>query len=99
LSSKHSTASRPVAGAERAPDGGLLEGLIVDGSRGLYRVETAAGHYTCSIRGRLRKELIYAESASARKSVRQVNVKSHDPVAVGDRVRILPAGGASGVIG
>lgn len=76
----------------------LVEGLIVDGSRGLYRVETPAGLLTCTIRGRLRKELTYAESASARRDVRDVKVKPHDPVAVGDRVRALPTGGGSGVI-
>lgn len=76
----------------------LREGLITDGSRGMYRVETDAGAYTCTIRGRLRKELTYAESRSARKSVRDVKVKPHDPVAVGDRVRILPTGGGAGVI-
>ncbi|MGH2517864.1 MAG: ribosome small subunit-dependent GTPase A, partial [Ktedonobacterales bacterium] len=76
----------------------LLEGLITDGSRGMYRVETETSVYTCTIRGRLRKELTYAESRSARKSVRDVKVKPHDPVAVGDRVRILPTGGDAGVI-
>lgn len=81
---------------DRAPS--LLEGLITDGSRGMYRVETDAGAYTCTIRGRLRKELTYAESRSARQSVRDVKVKPHDPVAVGDRVRILPTGGGAGVI-
>ena len=82
--------------AETAPI--LLEGLITDGSRGMYRVETASGAYTCTIRGRLRKELTYAESRNARKSVRDVKVKPHDPVAVGDRVRILPTGPSAGVI-
>ena len=76
----------------------LLEGLITDGSRGMYHVETDAGDYTCTIRGRLRKELVYAESRNARKSVRDVKVKPHDPVAVGDRVRILPTFGGGGVI-
>jgi len=76
----------------------LLEGLITDGSRGMYRVETATGTYTCTIRGRLRKELTYAESHSARRSVRDVKVKPHDPVAVGDRVRILTAASGTGVI-
>ncbi|HLZ22034.1 MAG TPA: ribosome small subunit-dependent GTPase A [Ktedonobacterales bacterium] len=76
----------------------FLEGLITDGSRGVYRVETDAGDFTCTIRGRLRKELVYAESRSARKSVRDVKVKPHDPVAIGDRVRILPTGGGAGVI-
>ena len=76
----------------------LVEGLIVDGSRGLYRVRTAEGDLLCTIRGRLRKELSYGESANTRKAVRKVTVKPHDPVAVGDRVRALPTGGGSGVI-
>lgn len=76
----------------------LVEGLIVDGSRGIYRVETPAGILACTIRGRLRKELTYAESAGARRGVRDVKVKPHDPVAVGDRVRALPTGGGAGVI-
>lgn len=76
----------------------LVEGLIIDGSRGLYRVQTPAGDLLCTIRGRLRKELSYAESANARRSVRRVAVKPHDPVAVGDRVRALPTGGDTGVI-
>ncbi|MGH2486670.1 MAG: ribosome small subunit-dependent GTPase A [Ktedonobacterales bacterium] len=79
-------------------DATLVEGLIVDGSRGIYRVQTPTGDLLCTIRGRLRKELSYAESANARKSVRKVAVKAHDPVAVGDHVRALPTGGDSGVI-
>lgn len=84
------------AADEREVD--LLEGLIVDGSRGQYRVETEAGAYVCTIRGRLRKTLEYAESAGARKQAHKVTVKPHDPVAVGDRVRILATGGGAGVI-
>lgn len=78
----------------------LLEGLIVDGNRGIYRVETAAGAFVCTIRGRLRKELVYAKSehTKGRKSVQAVKVKGHDPVAVGDRVLILPASGEAGTI-
>ncbi len=70
----------------------------MDGSRGMYRVRTPHGDLLCTIRGRLRKELTYAESGNLRKSVRQVRVKEHDPVAVGDRVRALPVGGGRGVI-
>ncbi|HST87240.1 MAG TPA: ribosome small subunit-dependent GTPase A [Ktedonobacterales bacterium] len=76
----------------------LAEGLIVDGSRGMYRVETELGPLTCTIRGKLRKELIYGESRATSRSVRKVNVKPHDPVAVGDRVRVLPTGHGVGVI-
>jgi len=80
-----------------APDG-LVEGLIVDGSRGQYRVETPQRSFLCTIRGRLRKELEYPESAGARRSVRKVKVREKDPVAIGDRVALLPTGGGAGVI-
>lgn len=80
------------------PASNLLDGLIVDGSRGQYRVETPAGVFTCTIRGRLRKQLLYPTSATAHKSVRQVKVHEKDPVAVGDRVRLLPTGPKQGVI-
>ena len=76
----------------------LLEGLIVDGSRGMYRVETEAGAYTCTIRGRLRKILDYGASESGRRAAKKVSVRPHDPVAVGDRVRLLPIGTGAGVI-
>jgi ribosome biogenesis GTPase len=79
------------------PDG-LVEGLIVDGSRGQYRVETPQGAFLCTIRGRLRKELEYPESTGARRSVRKVKVREKDPVAIGDRVALLPTGGGAGVI-
>jgi ribosome biogenesis GTPase len=79
-------------------DATLLDGLIVNGSRGQYRVETSAGALLCTIRGRLRKQLEYPTSASGNKSVRKVTVKTHDPVAVGDRVRVLATGGGTGVI-
>ena len=78
--------------------GDLLDGLIVDGSRGQYRVETTAGVLVCTIRGRLRKQLEYPTSTGGRKGVRKVIVKEHDPVAVGDRVRVLATGGGSGVV-
>ena len=69
-------------------DVALLEGLVVDGSRGIYRVETAEGALRCEIRGRLRKRLFYPASSTTtfHKSVQRVKVHTHDPVAVGDRV-------------
>ncbi len=77
----------------------LIEGLIVDGSRGQYRVETAQGAYLCTIRGRLRKQLAYPTSATAHRRVQDVKVIEKDPVAVGDRVRILPTGSATSATG
>lgn len=87
------TSVRPESDRER-----LIEGLIVDGSRGQYRVEAPQGTFVCTIRGRLRKELTYPESTSAHRRVRDVKVIAKDPATVGDRVRILPTGGATGVI-
>lgn len=79
-------------------DENLLEGLIVDGSRGQYLVETDAGAYRCTIRGRLRKTLGEVERDYDGKRARNVAVKPHDPVAVGDRVCIVSMGGGAGVI-
>jgi ribosome biogenesis GTPase len=76
----------------------FIEGLIIDGSRGIYQVQTPSGVLLCTIRGKLRKELAYPMSESGHKSVKQVKVKVHDPVAVGDRVGVLPTGGNGGVI-
>ncbi|MGE5334230.1 MAG: ribosome small subunit-dependent GTPase A, partial [Nitrososphaerota archaeon] len=76
----------------------LTEGLIVDGSRGLYAVETPGGILQCAIRGKLRKDLEYSSRGGAGRQVKRVNVRQHDPVAIGDRVRVLPTGGNAGVI-
>ena len=76
----------------------LVEGLITDGSRGRYRVEAQTGALWCVVRGRLRKELIYAESASARRTARAVKVNQRDPVAIGDRVLARVTGPGEGVI-
>lgn len=76
----------------------FVEGLIIEGSRGQYRVETAVGVLTCTIRGRLRKQLLYPTSTGAHKSVKQVKVQEKDPVAVGDRVGVLPTDRTHGVI-
>ena len=78
----------------------LLEGLVVDGSRGIYRVETPEGAFRCEIRGRLRKQLSYAQAGNtpSRNSVQRVKVHTHDPVAVGDRVRVFVTGRGRGII-
>lgn len=76
----------------------LAEGLIVDGSRGLYSVETPAGVLLCTIRGKLRKNLEYGSRGGAGRQVKRVTVRDHDPVAIGDRVRVLPTSGNTGVI-
>ncbi len=81
-----------------ATENALVEGLITEGSRGRYRVDGPDGALWCVVRGRLRKELIYAESASARHTARTVKVSQHDPVAIGDRVLARATGASEGVI-
>src|SRR3954449_7999691 len=81
----------------------LLEGLVTEGSRGQYWVDTSQGVLLCTLRGKLRKQLLYAHSsnlpgATLRHKVRRANVRAKDPVAVGDRVRIVPMGGGKGMI-
>jgi len=87
----------------QATAAGLLEGLVTEGSRGQYWVDTPQGTLLCTLRGKLRKQLLYAHSstvpgATLRHKVRRANVKAKDPVAVGDRVRIIPMGGGKGMI-
>lgn len=78
----------------------LLEGLVMDGSRGIYRVETPERTLRCEIRGRLRKQLSYAHTSGTafRNNVPRLKMHSDDPVAVGDRVRVLVTGRGTGVI-
>ena len=106
MSSKHTTHAAHAARrqAEQTTDGAtasasaLTDGLIVDGSRGLYMVETAVGVLRCVIRGKLRKDLEYGSHGGAGRQVKRVNIRQHDPVAIGDRVRVLATGGDTGVI-
>ena len=78
--------------------GPLLQGRITEGSRGRYRVETDRGAYWCVLRGRLRKELTYPERDGGRRAASRVTVREGDPVAIGDRVWLLPTGADDGVI-
>ncbi|HET7770743.1 MAG TPA: GTPase RsgA, partial [Chloroflexota bacterium] len=91
------------AGAGGEAEGATLEGLVLEGSRGQYRVQTSQGMLLCVLRGKLRKNLIYAHSSelkgtTLRHKVRRANVAAKDPVAVGDRVRVVPMGGGRGMI-
>ncbi len=70
----------------------------MDGSRGQYRVQTEEGILLCSLRGRLRKELIYPVNQYMRQKVWIEKHKARDPLSVGNRVKVLPTGGNSGVI-
>lgn len=104
MSTKHrhksidNNSSRDTTASHETDRDTLIEGLIMDGSRGQYRVETPQGAFLCTIRGRLRKQLTYSESTSAHRRVRDVKVIEKDPVTVGDRVHILPTSTSTGVI-
>jgi ribosome biogenesis GTPase / thiamine phosphate phosphatase len=82
-------------GASPAP---LLEGLVTDGARGQYHVSTPDGVLLCALRGRLRKNLLYAISPNLRHKARRANVKARDPLTACDRVRVLPMGAGRGMI-
>jgi ribosome biogenesis GTPase len=94
-----STTSPPAHTTDAVPQHeSLIEGRIMDGGRGYYHVDSAAGPLLCTLRGRLRKDLTYAQSQSVRRGARQASVKQKDPVAIGDRVRVQPTGGGTGII-
>ena len=76
----------------------LLEGLVTDGARGQYRVTTPDGVLLCTLRGRLRKELLVPISPNLRHKARRASIKARDPLAAGDRVRVLPMGAGRGRI-
>ncbi len=83
--------------ATDTPDA-LIEGLVIEGNRGQYQVETADGIIICTLRGKLRKQLEYPISQNWRQNVQRLKIKARDPLSVGDRVRLLPTNSGNGVI-
>jgi ribosome biogenesis GTPase / thiamine phosphate phosphatase len=75
-----------------------LIGTIREGARGQYWVETPQGAILCVLRGKLRKNLLYAISPNLRHKARRANIKARDPISPGDRVRIQSLDGARGTI-
>lgn len=83
------------------PDPASDQGLIFRKSQGNYFVRTARGLVTCALSSRLRKVLIYPTAAptSLHHRVKEVkDIKSVDPVAVGDTVRFTDGGNQTGLI-
>ncbi len=75
------------------------EGTVLRISRGEFLVETARGTVRCTLRGKLRKQLVYSTSKSRAPRVQRVQpTRTRSPVSVGDRVRIRPLGPDTGVI-
>lgn len=76
-------------------------GIVLQAGRGLYLVQTDGGALLpCRLRGNLKKDLTYSQTASRARRVEKVRkLRETDPVAVGDRVEITEsADGAEGVI-
>lgn len=70
-------------------------------TRGFYFVRAGGEDYLCRISNRLRKDLVFptADKASTRRGVVEVrDIGLVDPVAVGDRVRLVDGGGGTGSI-
>ena len=82
-----------------SPRGRTLDGVILRVSRGEYLVKTERGTFTCKLRGKLRKELVYSTSKSRAPRVQRVqSTQTRSPVSIGDRVRIRQLGSNAAVI-
>jgi ribosome biogenesis GTPase len=76
-------------------------GVVFRKSTGHYTVHTNGRELDCTLSSLIHKQLIYptADPASLRRSVQSVHTIEHaDPVAIGDRVRYVDAGGGRGMI-
>jgi len=76
-------------------------GIVFRRAPGLYSVQGESGVVTCSISNRLRKVLVYptADPSSRRQRVDDVrDIKSTDPVAIGDKVTFVDSGDGTGMI-
>ena len=90
--------THPDGAVAASPPDSLLEGLVTDGARGQYHVATPEGVLLCTLRGRLRKELLYPISTNVRQKARRANIKARDPLTAGDRVQVIAMGGGRGTI-
>jgi len=80
----------------------LKYGTVFKKLLGQYEVQTETGPVTCSISSVLRKELIYPTAAPWSGGLRRVqavkDIRTVDPVAIGDVVGFLDGGDGTGVI-
>ena len=94
-------AAQEIADAEESLFEAGTPGVVVRGGRGLYIVQTDSGRiFPCKLRGNLKKNLTYPESASRARRVERVRkLKATDPIAIGDRVAVQTSNeGHEGVI-
>jgi ribosome biogenesis GTPase len=81
-------------------DGGDI-GVVFRKTLGHYTVHTQGREIDCTLSSLLHKQLIFptADPTSLRRAVQEVREIEHvDPVAIGDRVRFVDAGGDRGMI-
>ncbi len=75
------------------------EGIVIREHRGVFDVETSQGIIACALRSRMKKALIYPERDNQHHSVEQVGrIATVNPVAIGDRVRVVEDQGETGAI-
>jgi len=101
LSKKHKAAPPQEEAAieeTNSASNALVEGLVIEGNRGQYHVETADGIIICTLRGKLRKQFEYPVSQNWHHNVQRMKIKARDPLSVGDHVRVLPTNAGNGVI-
>ncbi len=80
---------------------GWREGMVVRKSQGQYTVLAGEHSIQCAISNRLRKQLVYpiADPGSLRAHVVAVeDIRTVDPIAVGDGVQFIDGGDGSGMI-
>ena len=78
-----------------------MSGTVWKKLLGTYTVESEGRFVTCSISNRLRKQLIYpiADPSSLAHRVQEVkDIKTVDPIAIGDEVLFVDAGSGEGMI-
>ena len=87
----------PLIGNQNGPEN--LLGQVIREERGHFYIRAGAETYLCSIRSKLRKQLIYPESDSGLRGARSVRgIRDLGPVAVGDLVSITVGQGGKGAI-
>ena len=87
------------AGGARTSIMHTTEGIVIREHRGVFDVETPRGIFACALRSRMKKALIYPERDNQHHSVEQVGrIGTVNPVAIGDRVRVVEDQGETGAI-
>lgn len=74
------------------------EGIVMKKSTGHCLVLTGDKTILCGLSSQLRKQLVYGNAGKTHAAQRVIVNDHSDPIAVGDRVRYIPAGDDSGMV-